>query len=177
MSNQFELRLSGAGGQGLLLAGIVLAEAGILDGKFATQTQSYGPEARGGASKSEVIISDSEIDYPEVRTPNLTLALTQEAADKYISKDIINGIIVVDERVEIDPAIKYEKLIRVPIMKTAKNKVGKAIVANIVSLGIIIEATNVVSKEAMESAILNRVPKGTEKLNKMALESGYELAR
>jgi 2-oxoglutarate ferredoxin oxidoreductase subunit gamma len=177
MSKQFELRLSGAGGQGLLLAGIVLAEAGILDGKYAVQTQSYGPEARGGASKSEVIIGDDVIDFPEVRKPNLILALTQKAADKYISKEILNGIIIVDENVEIDPEIRYEKLYKVPITRTATEKVGKSIVANIVSLGIIVESTNVVSKESIEKAILNRVPKGTEKLNRLALESGYELAK
>ncbi|MEA1974391.1 MAG: 2-oxoacid:acceptor oxidoreductase family protein [Bacillota bacterium] len=177
MNNQFELRLSGAGGQGLLLAGIVLAEAGILDDKYAVQTQSYGPEARGGASKSEVIISNAFIDYPEVRTPNLVLALSQEAANKYLRTDMSNGIIVVDERVKISEDVKYDRLIRVPIMKTAKNKVGKAIVANIVSLGIIVEATNVVSKESIEKAIMNRVPRGTEKLNRLALESGYELAK
>jgi len=177
MSKQFELRLSGAGGQGLLLAGIVLAEAAILDDKHAIQTQSYGPEARGGASKSEVIISDEMIHYPKVRMPDLFLALTQESADTYLKDSDTNGIIIADERVTIDEGIKYEKLYSAPILKTASKKVGKSIVANIVALGMIVEATNIVSKESILEAVLNRVPKGTEELNKLALESGYALVK
>jgi len=177
MSKQFEIRLSGAGGQGLLLAGIVLAEAAILDNKHAIQTQSYGPEARGGASKSEVIISDEMIHYPKVRMPDLFLALTQESADTYLKESDTNGIIITDERVTIDGGVNYEKLYSAPILKTASKKVGKSIVANIVALGMIVEATNVVSKEAILKAVLNRVPKGTEELNKLALESGYALVK
>lgn len=177
MSNQFELRLSGAGGQGLLLAGIILAEAAILDDKHAIQTQSYGPEARGGASKSEVIISDDMIHYPKVRKPNLFLALTQESADTYLKDDINNGIIIADDRITIKEGIEYEKLYNAPILKTASKDVGKSIVANIVALGMIVEATGVVSKESILEAVLNRVPKGTEKLNKLALESGYALVK
>jgi len=177
MSNQFEIRLSGAGGQGLLLAGIVLAEAAILDDKHAIQTQSYGPEARGGASKSEVIISDEMIHYPKVRIPDLFLALTQESADTYLKESDSNGIIITDERVTIDDSVKYEKLYCAPILKTASKKVGKSIVANIVALGMIVEATNVVSKDAILKAVLRRVPKGTEELNKLALESGYALVK
>lgn len=177
MSNQFELRLSGAGGQGLLLAGIVLAEAAILDDKHAIQTQSYGPEARGGASKSEVIISDDLIHYPKVRIPDLFLALTQESADTYLKESESNGIIIMDEKVEINDNIKYEKLYSAPILKTASKKVGKSIVANIVALGMIVEATNIVSKESILKAVLRRVPKGTEELNKLALESGYALIK
>jgi len=177
MNKQFELRLSGAGGQGLLLAGIVLAEAAILDDKHAIQTQSYGPEARGGASKSEVIISHEMIHYPKVRIPDLFLALTQESADTYLNASDSNGIIIADDRVKIDDSIKYEKLYSAPIIKTASKKVGKSIVANIVALGMIVEATNVVSKDAILEAVLNRVPKGTEELNKLALESGYALVK
>lgn len=175
MNKQLEIRLSGAGGQGLLLAGIVLAEAAILDGKHAIQTQSYAPEARGGASKSEVIISDEEIHYPKVRVPDLFLALTQESADTYLKEKESNGIIIVDEKVELKNNIKYDKLYHAPILKTASKKVGKSIVANIVALGMIVEATNVVSKESLLKAVLRRVPKGTEALNKLALESGYAL--
>ncbi|MGB4170782.1 MAG: 2-oxoacid:acceptor oxidoreductase family protein, partial [bacterium] len=81
---QLEIRLSGFGGQGLITAGIILADAAIKEGKQAVQTQSYGPEARGGASKSEVIISDTTVDYPKVKEPSVLLAMSQEACDKYI---------------------------------------------------------------------------------------------
>ncbi len=81
---RYEIRLSGTGGQGLIFAGIILAEAaGIHDGKYVCQTQSYGPEARGGASKAEVVISDREIDYPEAIKPDLLLAMSQKSCDAY----------------------------------------------------------------------------------------------
>jgi 2-oxoglutarate ferredoxin oxidoreductase subunit gamma len=90
-----EFRLSGSGGQGLLLAGIVLADAAIQDGKNAVQTQSYGPEARGGASKSEVVISDGEIDYPKATAPDFLLALTTDAYRNY-GLPMKRGTIIVD---------------------------------------------------------------------------------
>ncbi|MGI6703303.1 MAG: 2-oxoacid:acceptor oxidoreductase family protein [Clostridia bacterium] len=169
-----EIRLSGSGGQGLLLAGIILAEAAILDGKNAVQTQSYGPEARGGASKSEVIISEGDIYYPKVRKPNVFLALTQEAYNKYVGSTCEEGVIIADESVEITD-VKCAKKYSLPILDTAKNVVGRAMVANIVALGTINEITGLVSPEALEKAVLNRVPKGTEELNRKALETGREI--
>ncbi len=169
-----EIRLSGSGGQGLLLGGIVLAEGAILDGKNAVQTQSYGPEARGGASKSEVIISDEDIYYPRVRRPNVFLALTQEAYDKYVGSVEEEGIIIVDKSVELSD-VKCAKKYRLPILDTAKNVVGRAMVANIVALGTINEIANLISPEALENAVLNRVPKGTEELNRKALLAGRDI--
>jgi 2-oxoglutarate ferredoxin oxidoreductase subunit gamma len=109
--------------------------------------------------------------------PDLFLALTQEAADTYLKESDTNGIIIADERVKINDEIQYEKLYNAPILKTASKKVGKSIVANIVALGMIVEATKIVSKESILEAVLNRVPKGTEELNKLALESGYALVK
>jgi 2-oxoglutarate ferredoxin oxidoreductase subunit gamma len=169
-----EIRLSGSGGQGLLLCGIVLAEAAILDGKNAVQTQSYGPEARGGASKSEVIISDGDIYYPKVRKPDVFLALTQEAYDKYVGSVKEDGIIIVDQSVKV-PDENCERVHSLPILDTARNVVGKAMVANIVALGTINRITGLVSQESLEKAVLNRVPKGTEDLNRKALEAGRDI--
>jgi len=176
MKDTIELRLSGSGGQGLLLAGIILAEAAILDGKNAIQTQSYGPEARGGASKAEVIISSDEIYFPKVTVPNLVLALTQIASDKYSDTVSESGILVVDDQIVLPNGLNAESIVSLPIIKTATNDIGRAIVSNIVAIGVITELTKVVSKESVESAILARVPKGTEDLNKKALEAGYKLA-
>ncbi|MGX8795485.1 2-oxoacid:acceptor oxidoreductase family protein [Fusibacter sp. JL298sf-3] len=175
MNKQFELRLSGSGGQGLITAGIILAEAAIKDQKNAIQTQSYGPEARGGASKAEVIISEDAIDFPKVTIPNMSLSLTQVASDKYAHDIDENGILIVDESIVLSEDIKAAKIIRLPILKTARNEVGKEIVANIVALGVIVGVSNVVTKESLVEAILNRIPKGTEDLNKLALEKGLEL--
>ncbi len=176
MNKQLELRLSGSGGQGLITAGIILAEAAIIDKKNAIQTQSYGPEARGGASKAEVIISDSEIDYPKVTVPNMTLTLTQVASDKYIKSITGDGTIIADSSIELPEDLKAKKIYQLPILETARKEIGKEIVANIISLGIITELTGIVTKESLEQSLLSRIPKGTEKLNRMALEKGYELA-
>lgn len=176
MSRQLELRLSGSGGQGLITAGIILAEAALKDNKNAIQTQSYGPEARGGASKAEVIISSDDIDFPKVTLPNMTLALTQIACDKYISDISEDGTVIVDEAITLPADLKAKNIYRLPIIKTAINEVGKEIVANIVMLGLIVGLTGIVTRESLEAAILSRVPKGTEDMNKLALQKGFELA-
>lgn len=176
MSKHCEIRLSGSGGQGLLLAGIILAEAAIMEDMNAIQTQSYGPEARGGASKAEVIISDKDIDFPKVQEPDLVLALTQVASDKYINTVRIGGTIVVDDSITLPSDLKECKVYKLPILRTAAEKVGKSIVANIVAIGCLAEILNTVSRESVENAVLARVPKGTEDLNRSALNAGYELA-
>ncbi|KAB3524954.1 2-oxoacid:acceptor oxidoreductase family protein [Alkaliphilus serpentinus] len=176
MVNQKEIRLSGSGGQGLILGGIILAEAAILDGNNAIQSQSYGPEARGGASKAEVIISNEAIDYPKVDKADLLLALTEVAYKKYIKTLKEDGILIVDSSVNIEDKNPSYKVMQIPILDTAFEKMGKGMVANIVALGVIREVTNVVSAESLEKAVLNRVPRGTEELNKKALMEGYLLA-
>ncbi|EOD01097.1 2-oxoacid:acceptor oxidoreductase family protein [Caldisalinibacter kiritimatiensis] len=176
MSGQYEIRLSGSGGQGLILAGIILAEAALLDGKNTVQSQSYGPEARGGASKSEVIISDNNINYPKVRKCDLLLSLTQEACNKYCNSTKKNGILIVDEKV-IPPDLDNVQIHKTSILRTAAEKIKAPIVSNIVALGVLCETTNIVSKESLLKAILNRVPRGTEELNKKAFEAGVDLAK
>ena len=169
-----QIRLSGSGGQGMLLAGIILSEAAIIDDKNAVQTQSYGPEARGGASKSEVIISQDKIAYPKVTLPDIMLALTQEAYGKYAVDMNENGILVVDESIKLSGNDRCE-VMSLPIIKSARDVLGKVIVANIIALGALTKASGVVSEEALEKAVLKRVPKGTEELNKKALQTGFEL--
>lgn len=171
---RMEFRLSGSGGQGLITGGIILAEAALLDGLNVIQSQSYGPEARGGASKAEVIISDEEIDYPKVTKCDVLLSLTQLSCDKYLSALKTGGILVIDSSVE--PPLRDDiKVYRVPIMETAVTKLNKIMVANIIALGVIYQITKIVSKESLERAILQRVPKGTEDLNKAALNEGLLL--
>lgn len=176
MSFRYEIRLSGEGGQGLVLAGKILAEAAaIYDDHNATQSQSYGPEARGGASKSDVIISDGEIDYPKAEHIDLLLALTQEALNKYLSDLKPEGILVVDsDAVERIPDGKW-RILRQPFVRIAREKLGKAVVANIVALGLIVRLSRAVTEDAAEQAILARVPKGTEDLNRNAYHLGLDL--
>jgi len=176
MSYRYEIRLSGEGGQGIVLAGVILAEAAaIYDGKNATQTQVYGPESRGGASKAEVIISDEEIDYPKAMSVDLLLALTQAAADKYGREVRPSGIVILDSSKVVTPPHGSFAVHLLPIIETAKEAVGKTMVANIVSLGAIVGLSKVVSRQSIERAILARVPKGTEDLNRRALEAGFAL--
>jgi 2-oxoglutarate ferredoxin oxidoreductase subunit gamma len=167
-----EIRLAGEGGQGMILAGIILAEAAaVYDGKNAIQTQNYGPEARGGASKAEVIIADDQIDFPEVIRADILVALSQEACDKYASNLKKNGLLIVDQdqvgRVPMNSAIK------VPITRLAIEATGKAITSNVVALGLLVGLTGVVSREAIEKAVAARAPKGTEAINQKALNTGF----
>ncbi len=176
MSFRYEMRLSGEGGQGLVLAGKILAEAAaIYDDRNATQSQSYGPEARGGASKSEVIISDGEIDFPKAEQLDLLLALTQEALDKYHDDLKEGGILLADS--EHAPRLPKGnwRIVQVPFISTARDKVGRTIVANIVALGVIVKLSGAVSEKAAEEAILARVPRGTEELNLEAYRTGLAI--
>lgn len=169
-----EIRLSGSGGQGIILMGIILAEAAIMNGDNAIQSQSYGPEARGGASKAEVIISKGEIDFPKVRKPDILLSLTQEAFDKYIVDIQEGGIIIVDEKVKTSNLEKF-KVFQIPIIATSNDVLKKSMVANIVALGAFNKITNLVDGKILKEAILKRVPKGTEELNIKAYNMGINL--
>ena len=173
-----QLRLSGTGGQGLILGGIILAEAALLDGKYAIQSQSYGPEARGGSSKSETLISDNVIHYPKVTTPDVVLAMSQEACNKYTVDLTDNGILITDSLfVSQLPANFKGQVYELPITHTAKDELGKTLVANIVALGALVKITGVVSPESLKKAVLARVPKGTEALNEKALDLGMALVK
>lgn len=174
-ADRIEIRLAGEGGQGMILGGIILAEAAaIYDGKQVIQTQSYGPEARGGASKAEVVIGIGEIDYPEVIHADVLVALSQEACDRYAANVKKNGLLIVDEekvgRVPVTHAIKA------PITRLAVEATGKAITANVVALGVLVGLTGVVSRNAIEKAVLARAPKGTEEMNRKALAEGFAVA-
>jgi len=171
----WQISLTGTGGQGIILAGIILAEAAILEGKQAVQTQSYGPEARGGASKSEVIISDQEIDYPKIVVADILLAMSQEACNKYAGLLKRGGKLIVDATIVEDiPALDADVL-PAAITKAAREELKNVMAANIVALGVLVGSTGIVSREALKEAVLARVPKGTEALNRQALEIGFRM--
>ena len=159
----------------MILAGIILAEAAaIYDGKQAVQTQSYGPEARGGASKSEVVISDGEIDHPEVLAADVVVTLSQEACTKYAASVRPGGLLIVDEEKVVH--VPVEGAIKIPISRLALEQTGKTITANSVALGALVGLTGVVSRKALEQAVLARVPKGTEEVNRKAIAAGFAAA-
>jgi 2-oxoglutarate ferredoxin oxidoreductase subunit gamma len=174
MAKQYEVRLAGTGGQGAILAGILLAEAAIRDGKNVTQTQSYGPEARGGASRSEVVISNEEIHYPKVINAHITLCMSQEACDRYGSQMHPNGLLILDaDTVTRAPTTRA---VRVPLATLAREVTGRGIVANVVALGVLVGLTGIVSQEAIEEAVRDCVPRGTEQINLKALAAGFDAA-
>ncbi|MEW6660922.1 MAG: 2-oxoacid:acceptor oxidoreductase family protein [Bacillota bacterium] len=176
MTDYFECRFSGFGGQGIMLAGLILAEAaGVYEEKNVVQTRSYGPEARGSACRSEVIISQSPIDYLEVTRPDFLLALTQEAFDKYLPEVKENGVIVVDpDYVQKRETNRQVRVIPVPVTAIAREKVGNPVTANVVALGVMGAVTNVVSRDSLAAAVQGTAPRGTETINLEALAAGYE---
>ncbi|MCJ7788769.1 MAG: 2-oxoacid:acceptor oxidoreductase family protein [Candidatus Atribacteria bacterium] len=178
MKERIEICLSGAGGQGLILAGIILAEAaGIYDRKEAVQTQSYGPEARGGASRSEVVISNNPIDYPKVIKSDILLALTQAACDKYVKNLTKDGILLADSSMVTQIPSISAKVYQFPITETSQKKLGTKLVTNIISLGIIVGLTEVVSTEAIKKAVCARVPSKVKEVNEKALLLGFDIAK
>jgi 2-oxoglutarate ferredoxin oxidoreductase subunit gamma len=175
MPKRYEIRLAGSGGQGLILAGIILAEAaGLYDGKFVCQTQSYGPAARGGASKAEVVISDAEIDYPKAMHPDVLLAMNQKSLNTYLADLKPEGLLLVDAT--LVPEVPRDRFIAIPFTHLAR-ELGKEMAANIVALGALAALTGAVTLDSLEKAVLGRVPKGTEELNKKALAAGVAAAR
>jgi 2-oxoglutarate ferredoxin oxidoreductase subunit gamma len=160
----------------LILVGIILAEAaGIHDGFEVVQTQSYGPEARGGASRSEVIISKEKIDYPKVIKSDILLTLTQEACDKYVKNLSEEGMLLIDSTNVLQKPDFSGKIYQYPITEEAIKVLGNQLVTNIISLGIIVKLTKIVSEEAMNKALLSRIPVRVKNLNMRALKRGLQI--
>jgi 2-oxoglutarate ferredoxin oxidoreductase subunit gamma len=164
-----EIRICGLGGQGIVLAGVILGEAMVKAGYEAVQTQSYGPESRGGAARSEVVVSEGAIDYPRVTKADVCVALSQPAFDKYATDMAEGGVVVVDDAVDADGKARV-----LPFTKTAE-EVGHKIVTNIVMLGYLGALLDLCPHEDLLEVVLANVPKGTEELNTKALAAGRGL--
>lgn len=174
--DRYEIRFAGSGGQGIIMAALVLAEAaGVYDGKYVCQTQSYGPEARGGNSKAEVVISKKVIDYPRATKLDLLLAMNQAACDTYFLDLKPKGLLVVDATL-VDQ-VPTSRVVAISFTQIARKEVGKQFVANIVGLGAVGYLAQVVSLKSLEAALIARVPKGTEEMNRKALHAGIKAAR
>ena len=172
--DRYEIRFGGSGGQGIILAAVILAEAAALyDKKHVSQTQSYGPEARGGKSKAEVVISSLEIDYPKVITMDFFLAMNQAALDAYFYDFKPNGLLVVDSTfVEQVPT---SRVIAIPFVRIARD-LGRELVANVVALGAVGLLCPAVGAEGLRQTVLGRVPPKTVELNTKAFAAGAEAA-
>ena len=173
-----EVRFAGFGGQGIIKSGIITAAAACLHGgKNAVQTQSYGPESRGGACKSEVVISEEEIDFPKVDEPDVLVAMSQHAYNEYSDSVKAGGTMILDpDMIPREKELKNIRVYRVPATSIAE-ELGRKIVANIVMLGAFVAITQTLDVDAIKESILSNIPKGTEALNLKAFEKGYEYGK
>ena len=172
--DRFEIRLCGSGGQGIILASIVLAEAaGIIEGYNVSQTQSYGPEARGGRCKAEVVISSKQIDYPKAVQLDMILAMNQASCDAYCYDFKPNGLLLVDSGlVDQTPT---SRVVALPFTKIARDVADTELVASIVALGALGHFCPLLSSKSLETALAARVPPETRKINSKALQAGIRL--
>lgn len=173
--DRYEVRFSGAGGQGMITAAVIFARAaGEFEGKYVCQTQSYGPEARGGKSQAEVVVSNHPIDYPKALSLNMLLAMNQAACDAYFFDLKPDGLLVVDSSlVEQYPT---SRVIGIPFTEIARDELGLEMSANIVALGAVGFLSGQVGVENLEKAVIAGVPAGTVDINKKALRLGVERA-
>ena len=177
MNDRYEMRFAGSGGQGVILASVIIAEAAVIKGLHTVQSQAYGPEARGGVSKAETVLSEKAIRYSKVTAPNFLLALTQASLNAY-TKDLAEGaVVMIDDGLEAPEGLEGVKVISVPILSTAREKVGKAFTANIVAVGAINAALKLFSDEEIMEAVKRHIPAGTEEINRKALDAGAELIK
>jgi len=175
MVDKIEIRISGLGGQGVVLAGQVLGKAAVYSGKNAVQTQSYGAEARGSAAKSEVIISDSKIGFPIVRKYDILVAMSQEAVEKNVKDLKEYCVLLVDSSIVKNvPKIKA-KIFRIPATEVAEKTLGEKLYANMIMLGALNKIVKIVNENSMKKAIKDTVPKKAITVNIQAYKKGKEL--
>jgi 2-oxoglutarate ferredoxin oxidoreductase subunit gamma len=170
------VRFAGYGGQGLLTAGLILADAAaVFDKKKVIQTQSYGAEARGGASRSDVIISDEDIVFPKPDHLDILVAMNQLSVDKYSSVLAEKGTLIADAT--FVTTVTFPDFYSIPFTEIARERLGREIVANVVALGALVELKGVVSKKAAAGALEQRIPQAALDVNREALEAGFKAAR
>jgi len=170
------LVFSGSGGQGVITAAIILAEAAVLyENLIAVQSQVYGPAARGGATRSDVIISDSDINYPKVIQPNVLVCLTQEAYNNFYPIIRPGGLLITDSRyVKIQRKVDAQQK-ELPMYQAVLEKIGKPIVFNICMLGAVISLTDLVKAESIIKVLKDRIPSSFLEMNRKALDQGMKL--
>ena len=174
--NSTRIVFSGSGGQGIITAAIILAEAAaIYEGLNAVQTQVYGPEARGGATRSDIVISEEPIHYPKVLNPHFLVCLTQEAYNKYAGLIRPGGLLLTDSHfAKLEPRIDARQ-VRLPMYEAVMGQIGKPIVFNICMLGAFIGLTRVVKIESILKVLGTKIPSDFLEINKQALQIGREL--
>ena len=174
--NKHEIRLAGSGGQGIVLASVILAEAAIQADKYTAQSQSYGPEARGGACRGETLISDRPIGFTKVQKPTFLMALTQRSLDSYGAQLPEDCVVLVDEHLTIPASLTANRVISLPILRVAREVVGNPQTANMVAVGCINRLLCIADTEQLRRAARMHIPPGKESINLRAIEEGEKLA-
>lgn len=175
MSSRHEIRIAGAGGQGVVTAGRILAEAAISCGHGATHSQAYGPQSRGGASRSDVVISAGEIGFPLVDSIDVFIALTDEAHARYRHEVGEGARIIVDSRAASACGLTGPDLDVLPVLDTARSISGGQLVAGVVALGVVNGRGRFVDETALREAVSDGVPPRHRDTNLAALQAGIEL--
>lgn len=173
---KLQFRFAGSGGQGIGVMGIIFAEASAIEGKEVAFSQSYGPEARGGESRSDVVVGDTTIYYPRVTNPDYLVILTYPSYDRYVKKNQAKGIILIDSSLGINENDSSNNLISLPMIETTIKLLKKPFFANIFALGSLIAISKVISLKSAEEAIKRRMGEKFLTENLTALKAGYELA-
>jgi len=172
-----EILVGGVGGQGVVLSGILLGTAATLfEGKQAVQTQSYSSELRGGSTRAEVIISEEPVTDPQVRKPDILIALAEDALSKYINRIKPKGLLVIDSDLVKGAKPGDYDILAIPATSIADKEMGNIVVANLIILGALLKKTGLLSVEAMEKAIEVSVPKKAITLNLNAFRRGLQLS-
>jgi 2-oxoglutarate ferredoxin oxidoreductase subunit gamma len=179
MNQRYRLVLSGSGGQGVITAAIILAEAAVIyEKRNAVQTQIYGAAARGGATRSDVIISDAVINYPKVNQPNILVCLTQEAYANFAAIIIRPGGMLITDPRFVTPQKKVDAMqYELPMYESVMDRIGKPIVFNICMLGAVIGLTAIVKADSVINTLATRIPKSFLSMNRQALEIGLALTQ
>ncbi len=173
---RYEIVFSGSGGQGMILSGKITAEAAATyDKMHSTQTQSYGPESRGGMTEAYVVISDEPVDYPEITKADIIVALSQSGLDRQIRHIKEDTIILIDDEFVDASEVEQNKVYKASFTDISRDIMGSTISANMVALGMLTAVTDKISKEGMVKTMKKNVPNGTEEKNEKAFEKGFEL--
>ena len=172
---QTDLAIAGVGGQGSILAGVILGSAAVtFDHKYATQTQAYSSELRGGFAATWVIISDEPIEFPRVTNPDILVAQAQDSINRFGEVVKPDGILIYDSDMVHETPRNIKRQFKVPATSIARNQVKASVTANMVMLGALCKVTAVVGRKALEQAIVRAVPRGKDQINLEAFDWGFE---
>jgi 2-oxoglutarate ferredoxin oxidoreductase subunit gamma len=175
---QTDICIAGVGGQGSILAGVILGTAAVTyDGKYAVQTQAYSSELRGGFAATWVIVSDGPVVFPRITAPDILVAQAQDAINRFARALKPGGLLIIDSDMIPEPPAGIGRVIRVPATSISRNEMKAPVVANMIILGALWQATDVVSRTAIEKAIADSVPRGKDQLNLEAFARGAGAAK